>query len=101
MVYLPNRDGERTFMAYNAYIQKEKIQAVICTQNEKIEGMIFKVPQNRLLDMLNHGEDTFIAVSNANVYCAKTGKLLFETEFLAVNKNHIVLIANATPIPEV
>ena len=85
-------------MVYKKQIQKDKVHAVIRTNFEKIEGFIFKLPQNRLLDMLNHSSENFIPVSMAKVSNVQTGKLLFETDFLAVNKNHIIVIAeNASP----
>jgi hypothetical protein len=81
-------------MAYNAYVKKETIDAVIRTSGEKIEGKISKLPSNRLLDMLNQGEESFIPVLDATVYCLLTGNVLFRSEFLAVNKQNIVLIAD-------
>lgn len=81
-------------MAYNAFVQKETINAIIRTSGEKIEGKISKLPSNRLLDMLNQSEDTFIPVTDAKVYSLVTGNILFESEFLAVNKVNIILIAD-------
>jgi hypothetical protein len=42
-------------MAYNAIVKKETINAIIRNASEKVEGKIFKLPNNRLLDMLNQG----------------------------------------------
>ena len=81
-------------MAYNAFVQKETIDAIIRTSGEKIEGKISKLPSNRLLDMLNQGEEDFIPVTDATVYCLVTGNVLFKSEFLAVNKQNIILIAD-------
>ena len=81
-------------MAYNAFVKKETIDAIIRTSGEKIEGKISKLPSNRLLDMLNQGEESFIPVIDATVYCLITGNVLFKAEFLAVNKQNIILIAN-------
>jgi hypothetical protein len=87
-------------MAYNAFVKKETVDAVIRTSGEKIEGKISKLPNNRLLNMLNQGEESFIPVIDATVYCLLTGNVLFKSEFLAVNKQNIFLIADhllATP----
>lgn len=81
-------------MAYNAFVKKETVDAVIRTSGEKIEGKISKLPSNRLLDMLNQGDENFIPVLDATVYCLLTGNVLFKSEFLAVNKQNIVLIAD-------
>lgn len=81
-------------MAYKGIVKKEKIDAVIRTANEKIEGIIFKLPQNRLLDMLNQDSGPFIPVTSAKVSHIVTGRLMYEARFLAVNKNSIVIIAD-------
>lgn len=81
-------------MAYNAFVKKDTIDAIIRTSGEKIEGKIFKLPSNRLLDTLNQGNESFIPVIDAKVYCLVTGHILFQSEFLAVNKQHIILIAD-------
>lgn len=81
-------------MAYKAQVTKEQVSVIIGTHGEKIEGMIFKLPENRLLDMLNQGNETFIPVSQAKVYSMATGKLMFETDFLAVNKTHVVFLSD-------
>lgn len=81
-------------MAYNAFVHKETVDAVIRTSGEKIEGKISKLPSNRLLDMLNQGEENFIPILDATVYCLVTGNVLFKSEFLAVNKQNIILIAD-------
>lgn len=81
-------------MVYKGVVKKEKVSAIIRTANEKIEGTIFKLPQNRLLDMLNHDSGPFIPVTSARVYHVVSGELMFEAEFLAINKNSVVLIAD-------
>ncbi len=81
-------------MTYKSVVKKEKVHAIIRTMNEKIEGTIFKLPQNRLLDMLNHDSGPFIPVTSAKVFHVTTGELMFEAEFLAINKTSIVLIAD-------
>ncbi len=81
-------------MAYKSVVKKEKVDAVIRTANEKIEGTIFKLPKYRLLDMLNQDIGPFIPVTSAKVFNIVTGRLMYEAEFLAVNKNSVVLIAD-------
>ncbi len=78
-------------MAYTPKVKKDLVKTVIRTPSETIEGMIHKLPKKRMLDMMNDSSDNFLAVSDAKVY--SEGKLLYETEFLAVNKNHIVIIS--------
>jgi len=88
-------------MVYKSQIQKEQVDAIIRTSGEKIEGKIFKLPQNRLLDMLNNTEERFIPVLEAKVYSLTTGRLIFESDFLAVNINHIIVLADNFNIPEI
>jgi len=80
-------------MAYVAAIKKEKLRTCIRTSREKIEGLIYKLPQYRLLDMMNDMSEPFIAVSDATVCSAADGKLLYQTDFIAVNKNHVIHIS--------
>ncbi len=81
-------------MVYNTFVKKETVNAVIRTSGEKIEGKISILPHDRLLDMLNQGEENFIPVTDATVCCLVTGNVLFKSEFLAVNKLNIILIAD-------
>lgn len=82
-------------MAYSRVIKKDKVRTIIRTTCETIEGLVHKRPKNRLLDTLNLGDDNFIAVCDAKVFSDEDGKLVHEAEFIAVNKNHIVLITGA------
>jgi len=80
-------------------IQKDKVYTLIRTTCETIEGMIFKDPDNRMLDSLNLSTGDFIPVTDVTVYSAPDKKLLFKTDFMAVNKSHIVLISQQKRIP--
>ena len=42
--------------------------------------------------MLNQGDENFIPIIDAKVYCLVTGNVLFQSEFPAVNKQHIILM---------
>jgi len=86
-------------MAYKAKVKKEKFEVIIRTIEEKIEGKVHMLPGGRLLDMLNNKDENFVAVSDANVYSLPTGKLIFEAEFLVLNKTQIVLIAESYRLP--
>lgn len=77
---------------YKGKVKKEKFPVIIKTTLERIEGNAYLIPDNRLLDMLNTDSQNFIAISDAKVYSLKDGRLLSEADFLAVNKEQIVLI---------
>ena len=42
-------------MAYNAFVKKETINAIVRTESEKIEEKISKPTNNRILDISNQG----------------------------------------------
>lgn len=86
-------------MAYIAAIKKNKLKTCIRTSRESIEGIIFILPQLRLLDMMNNKSEPFIAVSDATICSAADGKLLYQTDFMAVNKSHVVHISGEV-VPE-
>jgi hypothetical protein len=43
---------------------------------------------------IESGNENFIPIINAKVFCLVAGNVLFESEFLAVNKQHIILITD-------
>ena len=79
-------------MAYKSVVKKDRINTIIRTPKEKIEGYVFLLPNTRLLDLLNSTKDFFIPVSEAQVFDESTGKLLYASDFVAVNKNHVIVI---------
>ncbi len=84
-------------MTYKSLVKKEKINAIIRTEGEKIEGSVHIIPETRLLDLLNSEREQFIPVKEAKVYSETSGKLLYESEFIAVNKNHVIVIIEGQP----
>ena len=50
-------------IVYKTVISKEQVNANIGASAEKIEDLIHKLPQDRLLDMLNHDSEPFIPIS--------------------------------------
>ena len=78
-------------MAYKSMVKKVKINTIIRTAGEKIEGDVHCLPNMRLLDVMNIDADKFVPVSNAAVYDEASGKLLYEVPFMAGNKNHIIV----------
>lgn len=81
-------------------IKKNTINVVVRTLNERIEGAIYVVPETRLLDLLNKSPDHFLAISNARIYNVDSGKLSAETDFLIINKKHIVHMIDTPTLPD-
>lgn len=71
---------------------KSEIQVLVYTATHKIEGTYFKVPDARLLDDLNARKD-FVPLTHAKVYSlTDTRTVLFETDFIALNRHQVVII---------
>ncbi len=73
-------------------IEKGKIEAVIYTQQHKIEGEVYLIKGSRFTDFMNAAARYgFMPVTNAKVYSLSKNKLLCKTPFLNVNKNFVVM----------
>ncbi|HLG28909.1 MAG TPA: hypothetical protein VI387_01750 [Candidatus Brocadiales bacterium] len=83
------------------YPQKKAIKIVLWTNVSKIEGTTFSLQgatcskNNRLSDLMNFKGHLFLPVSDAKIYSAATDQLIAETNFVTVNKRHIIMIAEA------
>ena len=67
-------------------VTKMKINAVIQTVRERIEGTIYVFPNRRVLDEVNIASG-FIAVTGARII---EGNITQTVDFVAVSVNHIV-----------
>ncbi len=74
---------------YTNYVNKDSICAVIQTTTHRIEGMIYVRAGERVSDELN-SSGQFLSVTNATVFDHKTGEVMKQCPFLAVNSNMIV-----------
>lgn len=77
-------------------VEKVKIEAVLYTQQLRIEGEVYTPKGTRFTDFMNaepryQTRHDFIPVTNSKVYSLSEDKLLYETSFLNVNKNFIVI----------
>lgn len=72
------------------WVEKSQVQVVIFTFMHRIEGTIYTYKDARILDELNAGAKMFIAVTNAKVFLAQSDNLLYEVDFMSLNKNQIV-----------
>jgi Family of unknown function (DUF6812) len=69
-------------------VPKDAIPATIQTLTNRIKGYIYIRQEERIKDELDRPE-TFIAVTNAVIY-NPDGTILLETEFVAINRSHII-----------
>ena len=78
---------------YKTRVKKEKVPVKIQTLQNRIEGNVYLLPNTRITDMLNQEDYHFIPVTDAKIYSLKSEGLVDEAEFVAINKNHVVLIS--------
>jgi hypothetical protein len=76
--------------AYSDKIEKVAKRVVLQTLNDVILGDFHYRPRLRLIDELLSG-DQYLAITDATVY-DKSGKVRFRSNFLSVNRDHIVMI---------
>jgi hypothetical protein len=69
-------------------VAKESIPVIIQTPTNRIQGMIHVRPGSRLKDEINQSEP-FFAVTEATILDL-SGKDLFQCEFVAINRDHII-----------
>jgi hypothetical protein len=71
---------------------KDKMQVVIFIGDWRIEGDLHILSQSRLTDALNSRTKEFLAVTDATIFEAATGKKISTTGFLDVNRASIDFI---------
>lgn len=76
---------------YTDVVRKDEIAVLIQTTTNLVHGQIYLRPGLRLKDELNGTAENFLAVTAAEVYNAN-GQVLVRSEFLTLNKEHIVWI---------
>ncbi len=74
------------------WARTETISVEVITENYRIEGMMHKLPNLRVSDAMNNPTQTYISLKNVAVHSVPDNKLLFQREFLLVDKAHIILM---------
>jgi hypothetical protein len=69
-------------------VEKRAVPVVVQTLQHTIQGEIFILPEDRLIDDLN-GSGHFLAITGAVVF-SLAGEELYRSSFLALNRDHIV-----------
>jgi hypothetical protein len=82
--------NSQTATAFSDKIEKVAKRVVLQTLNDVILGDFHYRPRLRLIDELISG-DQYLAITNATVY-DKSGRVRFRSNFLSVNRDHVVLI---------
>ena len=76
-------------------VHKERVVCIIQTATHRIRGEVFRDPASRIKDDWNNPHEAFIAVTNAEVL-SPAGKVQDRSEFMMVNKQHIVWMLPAS-----
>ncbi len=71
---------------------KEKVPVILLTTTFRFEGEMHVVPGGRLLDEINKERD-FIPITNVTVYDNRGEQPLDTLDFIAVNKELVVMVA--------
>lgn len=73
-------------------IRKEKAKVVAWTSQFHIEGTVHFIPKARISDLLNRHDIAFIPMTDVVLY-DDSGKEILRTDFLAVNKDQIIVLS--------
>jgi uncharacterized protein DUF6812 len=73
-------------------VPTERIEALVRTSDQLVVGRLHAEPGKRLKDEMNHISTRFIAITEARVYAAASGELLYVTDFLLLSNDHIVSV---------
>lgn len=73
-------------------IDKARKEVIVFTLHHRLEGIMYTYTGARILDELNAGTKDFIALTDVNVFSPQSPTPIYHTDFLAINKNHIVQV---------
>jgi hypothetical protein len=73
---------------FTTHVSKQSVAVVARVQDSIVQGTLHLAPDNRLKDEMNSG-DTFLAITNAEIYAVGGDRLLYSSEVLIVNKDQI------------
>lgn len=81
-------------------VVKESVGALVRTADQLIVGQLHVRPKKRLKDELNVISEHYIAITEARVYNATGGDLLYTASVLLVSTAHIVTVTPLDAISE-
>jgi len=76
----------------NIKIEKEKRKIhIVCNEGFSVKGYIHLFEGERTLDFINHAQESFIVLTNAELYCLEKSesKLAADTDTIILNKSVI------------
>ena len=73
-------------------VSKEKVRVIAVVDGWRIEGNLHVLSGSRLTDAINSKAKDFLAMTDCLIYDAKSASLLFETAYLALNRDSISIV---------
>lgn len=74
------------------YTSKDSVRVSIVTSAYRVEGEMHVLAGSRLTDALNSKAKDFYAITGAKAFSLDSGQLVFEADYLAVNRDAIAII---------
>jgi hypothetical protein len=74
------------------HVSKSKVRVFAMVEGWRIEGDLHVLDGSRLTDSINSKTKDFLAVTDATIFDATSGARLFETPFLALNRDSISML---------
>ncbi|MEK9149790.1 MAG: hypothetical protein AAB267_07070 [Candidatus Desantisbacteria bacterium] len=71
-------------------LDKSRHEVIVYTLHHRLEGKMYTYRGARVLDELNAGVKSFIALTDVNVYSLSGNDVIYKAQFIALNKAHIV-----------
>ena len=76
---------------YTTHVSKQSVDVTARVQDSIVQGTVHLAPDNRLKDEMN-GSESFLAVTNAQVWELDGKQPLYSTAVLMINKDKIAWI---------
>lgn len=86
---------------YTQRVAKDMLPALVRTDQQVIVGYIYVRPERRLKDELSEDTARFLPITDARVYDAQTETLLYQSTFLLVSYQHIVMVSPLDALDEI
>ena len=77
---------------FTQQVNKRPVPVIVFTNTWQIKGNMHILPDRRLKDDFNTGTERFVAVTEAELFSAETGKLLYRSSVIVLNKDSIVMV---------
>jgi len=74
------------------HVSKSKVRVFAMVDGWRIEGDMHILDGSRLTDSINSKTKDFLAMTDATIFDATTSALLFQTPFLALNRDSISML---------